>query len=147
HWALEGADLYWGDVFGDDCRLVGYENDGCPLTFGEDGLPRAVPRLGVPENLEIIATAPVTLGEPRSEFGGLVPPEPFAVLTRAREGFDSPENRERLMRGHAVLATFKRGMGEVFNSGTTEWAYGLKAGNPFVDRITRNVLDRALAKG
>ncbi len=147
HWALEGADLFWGDVFGDDCRLVGYENDGCPLTFGEDGLPRAVPRLGVPENLEIIATAPVTLGEPRSEFGGLVPPEPFAVLTRAREGFDSPENRERLMRGHAVLATFKRGMGEVFNSGTTEWAYGLKAGNPFVDRITRNVLDRALSKG
>lgn len=147
HWALEGADLYWGDVFGDDCRLVGYENDGCPLTFGEDGLPRAVPRLGVPENLEIIATAPVTLGEPRSEFGGLVPPEPFPVLTRAREGFDSPENRERLMRGHAVLATFKRGMGEVFNSGTTEWAYGLKAQNPFVDRITRNVLDRALAKG
>jgi hypothetical protein len=144
HWALEGADLHWGDVFGDDCRLVGYENDGCPLTFDEDGLPAPVARLGVPANLEIIATAPCTLSEPPSEFGGLVPPEPFPVLTRAAYGFDSAENRARLMRGHAVLATFKRGKGEVFNSGTTEWAYGLKAGNPFVDRITRNALDRAL---
>lgn len=146
HWALDGADLHWGDVFGDDCRLVGYENDGCPLSFGEDGLPAPVARLGVPENLEIIATAPCTLGEPVSEYGGLVPPEPFAVLTRAALGFDSPDNRARLMRGHAVLATFKRGKGEVFNSGTTEWAYGLKARNPFVERITRNAMERALGK-
>ena len=145
HWALEGADLHWGDVFGDECRLVGYENDGCPLTFGEDGLPRPIPRLGVPENLEIIATAPATLGEPDSEYGGVVPPEAWGPLTRAFAGFDSPDNRARMMRGHAVMAAFKRGKGEVFNSGTTEWAYGLKAGNPFVDRITRNVLDRFLA--
>ena len=109
-------------------------------------MPAPVARLGVPANLEIIATAPCTLAEPPSEFGGLLPPEPFAVLTRAAYGFDSPDNRARLMRGHAVLATFKRGKGEVFNSGTTEWAYGLKAGNPFVDRITRNVLNRALGR-
>ena len=145
HWALKDADLYWGDVFGDDCRLVGYENDGCPLTFGEDGLPYPTPKLGVPENLEIIATAPATLGERAdSEFAGLVPPEPFHTLTRAREGFDSPANRAKMMRGHAVLASFTRGKGEVFNSGTTEWAYGLKAGNPFVIQITKNVIDRAL---
>ena len=49
-----------------------------------------------------------------------------------------------MMRGHAVLASFTRGKGEVFNSGTTEWAYGLKAGNPFVIQITKNVIDRAL---
>jgi hypothetical protein len=145
HWALKDADLYWGDVFGDDCRLVGYENDGCALTFGEDGLPHAVPRLGVPADLEIIATAPATLGEPESEYGGVVPPEAWGPLTRAYAGFDSPENRARMMRGHAVMATFRRGKGEVFNSGTTEWAYGLKAGNPFVEKITRNVLDRFLA--
>ncbi|MEQ8327192.1 N,N-dimethylformamidase beta subunit family domain-containing protein [Parvibaculum sp.] len=144
HWALEGADLYWGDVFGDDCRLVGYENDGCPLTFCEDGLPKPVPRLGIPENLEIIATAPATLGEPESEFGGFVPPEAWGPLTRAYAGFDSPANRARLMRGHAVMAAFRRGKGEVFNAGTTEWAYGLQAGNPFVEKITRNVLDRFL---
>jgi len=145
HWALEGTDLYWGDVFGDDCRLVGYENDGCPLTFGADGLLHAVPGLGVPPQLEIIATAPTTLGEPaHEEYSRVVPPEAWDVLTRAYAGTDSPENRRRMMRGHAVMASFKRGAGEVFNSGTTEWAYGLAARNPFVERITRNVLDRFL---
>jgi len=41
-----------------------------------------------------------------------------------------------------VLASFKRGEGEVFNSGTTEWAHGLAARDPFVERITHNVLRR-----
>ncbi len=146
HWALAGADLYWGDVFGDDCRLVGYESDGCPLTFGDDGLPHAVPRLGVPSGLEVIATAPATLGEPeQEEYSRVVPPEAWDVLARAYAGADSPEIRRRLLRGHAVMASFTRGAGEVFNAGTTEWAYGLAARNPFVERITRNVLDRFLA--
>ena len=43
------------------------------------------------------------------------------------------------------MAAFKRGRGEVFNSGTTEWAYALAAGDPFVAQITRNVLSRFLA--
>jgi len=33
-------------------------------------------------------------------------------------------------------------LGEVFNCGTTEWAHGLAAGDPFVTRITLNVLKR-----
>jgi hypothetical protein len=145
HWALASADLYWGDVFGDDCRLVGYENDGCPLTFGDDGLPQPVPRLGVPAGLEIIASAPATLGEPEQEdYSRVVPPEAWDVLARAYAGADSPAARQRLLRGHAVMASFTRGAGEVFNAGTTEWAYGLSARNPFVERITRNVLDRFL---
>ena len=145
HWALTGADLFWGDVFGDDCRLVGYENDGCAFTFGDDGLPRPLPRLGVPADLEIIATAPATLGEPdHDEYSRLVPPEAFDVLARAWGAPDSPETRRRMLRGHAVMASFRRGAGEVFNAGTTEWAYGLAAQNPFVERITRNVLDRFL---
>ena len=146
HWALAGADLYWGDVFGDDCRLVGYENDGCPFTIGADGLPQPVPRLGVPETLQIIATAPAALGEPDvDDYSRMVPPEAWHVLARAYAGYDAPEVRRRLMRGHAVMASFRRGAGEVFNAGTTEWAYGLAARNPFVERITRNVLDRFLS--
>jgi hypothetical protein len=146
HWVLAGADLLYGDVFGDDCRLVGYENDGCALTFGDDGLPHPLPRLGVPASLEIIATAPATIAEPEhDEYPHLVPPEAFDVLARAWGAPDSPETRRRMGRGHAVMATFRRGGGEVFNAGTTEWAYGLAARNPFVERITRNVLDRFLA--
>jgi hypothetical protein len=146
HWALAGTDLFYGDVFGDECRLVGYENDGCALTVGDDGLPSPLPRLGVPASLEIIATAPATIGEPDTdEYPHLVPPEAFDVLARAWGAPDSPETRRRMLRGHAVMASFRRGAGEVFNAGTTEWAYGLAAKNPFVERITRNVFDRFLA--
>jgi hypothetical protein len=77
----------------------------------------------------------------------MVPPEAWPTLTRAFAGYDSPENYRRMMRGHAVMASFRRGDGEVFNGGTTEWAYGLAAGNGFVERITRNVLNRFLARG
>lgn len=81
-------------------------------------------------------------GAEDEQYSRLVPPEDWGVLARAVAGHDSPENRRRLMRGHAVLATFRRGAGEVFNSGTTEWAYGLAARNPFVEQITRNVFAR-----
>ena len=45
------------------------------------------------------------------------------------------------------MASFRRGKGEVFNGGTTEWAHGLAAGDPFVEQITRNVLTRFGAIG
>lgn len=148
HWALAGSDLYWGDVFGQACRLVGFENDGAPFTFDEDGRARAVPRLGVPANLEIIAHAPATLYEPPGAlYDPIVMPEAMELLTRAVAGYDSPAIRARLRRGSALVATFKRGLGQVFNGGTTDWAYGLSAGDVFVDRITRNVLDHFLAAG
>jgi hypothetical protein len=40
------------------------------------------------------------------------------------------------------MASFRRGKGEVFNGGTTEWAHALAARDPFIERITRNVLKR-----
>jgi hypothetical protein len=40
------------------------------------------------------------------------------------------------------MSSFERGRGEVFNGATTEWAHGLKAGDPFITKITRNVLRR-----
>jgi len=43
------------------------------------------------------------------------------------------------------MAGFERGEGQVFNTGTTEWAHGLEA-DPFVARITSNVLDRFLGR-
>jgi hypothetical protein len=143
HWALAGTDLFYGDVFGDDIPLVGYENDGCPLTFGEDGLPAPAPRLGVPENLEIIALAPCAFAEaPGSGYRSLIPPEQLDVVAQIAYGDAGPAAQARVMRGHAVMASFRRGAGEVFNAGTTEWAHGLAARDPFVTRITRNVLAR-----
>lgn len=143
HWALQGSDLYYGDVIGSDLPLIGYENDGCRFDFGPDGLPRALPELGVPEGLEIIALAPCVFGEDASSpYRPLIPPERLDVV--AAEVFGAPEMADSpvLVRGHAVMASFRRGRGEVFNGGTTEWAHGLAADDPFVTRITRNVLTR-----
>jgi hypothetical protein len=142
HWALEGCDLYYGDVIGSEIPLVGYENDGCLFDFGEDGLPRAIPRVGVPASLEIIALTPAAFAEAPSPYRPLIPPEQLHVVSRIAYGSDSLEMQARMLRGHAVMASFKRGAGEVFNAGTTEWAHGLATGDPFVTRITRNVLNR-----
>jgi hypothetical protein len=143
HWALEGTDLYYGDQFGGDVPLLGYENDGCLLRFGDDGLPKPAGGVGVPDNLEIIAIAPATLFEhPRNPNPPAIPPEDPGFIAKLAYGEDTEQNRERSLRGHAVLASFKKGRGEVFNSGTTEWAHGLAAQDPFVERITQNVLRR-----
>jgi len=143
HWALEGADLFYGDVIGAGLPLLGYENDGCRFSFGDDGRLAPVPTLGVPENLEIIAVAPAAFGEEAGRgYAPLIPPENIDIVLREVFGDTSAAAERRLLHGHAVMASFRRGAGEVFNGGTTEWAHGLAAHDPFIERITRNVLTR-----
>lgn len=145
HWALEGSDLYYGDTFGGDVPLLGYENDGCPIRFDDRGLPVAHGGVGVPAHLSIIAIAPATLFEPPdSAFPPAIPPENPEVLAAFAYGRTDPGSTERLGRGHAVMASFTKGNREVFNAGTTEWVHGLAANDPFVTRITRNVIERFL---
>ncbi|MBV9331299.1 MAG: DUF4350 domain-containing protein [Alphaproteobacteria bacterium] len=143
HWALEGTDLYYGDVIGADLPLLGYENDGCRFSFGPDGLPVPIAGLGVPSNLEIIALAPCAFGEDASSgYRPLIPPERLEVCADIVLGDRGEAAQRAMLRGHAVMAAFQCGKGEVFNCGTTEWAHGLKARDPFVERITTNVLSR-----
>ena len=146
HWALEGSDLYYGDQLGASVPLLGYENDGCPIRF-EHGLPHPGDGVGIPTDLEIIGIAPAALLEPPDNpFGEIIPPEDPETLATIAHGRSDAVGIERLNRGHAVMASFERGEGQVFNTGTTEWAHGLAAGDPFVARITSNVLDRFLSR-
>ncbi len=136
HWALEGTDLYYGDVIGGDIPLVGYENDGCPIRFDGDGLPAPDGGAGVPDNLEIVALRPrcIRRSGPDNPYRPLIPPEQMAVIAHVAYGDEQPSNTgARQLRGHAVMMAvpFKRGKGEVFNAGTTEWAHGLAANDPF----------------
>jgi hypothetical protein len=56
-------------------------------------------------------------------------------------GDASREHLAELGDGHAVMAAFEHpGGGSVLNVGVTDWVLGL--GDPVVERITRNVLDR-----
>jgi hypothetical protein len=41
-----------------------------------------------------------------------------------------------------MIAEYRRGNGTVLNIGSCNWVAGLDAADPFIDRITRNVLDR-----
>ena len=123
--------------------LLGYENDGCRFTFAGDGRLAPVATLGVPENLEIIGMAPAAFGEEEGRgYAPIIPPENLDIIASDVFADESAATRRRLLHGHAVMASFRRGAGEVFNCGTTEWAHGLKARDPFVERITRNVLRR-----
>jgi hypothetical protein len=43
--------------------------------------------------------------------------------------------------GSAMIATFDRGAGSVFNAGATDWVNGLIHRDPFIEQITRNALN------
>jgi len=142
HWAFEGTGLGRGDGFGADDVIVAYECDGCAFELDAEGLPVPTHVDGAPEGLQILATAPAHLWAQHEQ------PTRYALEQGDLEtcvdavfGDRSPEHLAELAEGHAVMATFERpGGGTVVNAGVTDWVLGL--GDPVVERITRNVLDR-----
>ena len=144
HWALSGTDLYYGDVFGSEACIVSFEVDGVDYTFRK-GLPYPTGEDGAPANLEILAMAPAVAGE-IDRWGGQVPlgapqEEAMGLVSALYEG-DPPEFRRDAGYGAAMMATFNRGNGTVFNAGTCEWVNGLMERDPFTEKITHNVLRR-----
>lgn len=119
HWIFEGTGLKRGDQFGGKDTIVGYECDGCELTW-RDGLPYPTFRDGTPETFQVLGTAPARWHPDDSEW--------YDRWEKGREG-------------QAVLGSYTRG-GTVFTAGSTDWAHGLRGGDPVVQRITRNILDR-----
>ncbi len=142
HWSLDGAHLFYGDMFGDEAAIAGYELDGCELTFA-DGLPAPTGADGADRAMEIVALAPASLGESETTNlrKGLGHKDASFVAERIY-GADTLANRNKARRGFGVVASFRKGKGEVFSVGGTEWAWGLDAADPIVELITRNVLDR-----
>lgn len=145
HWAFHNTDLYYGDVFGGaPICVAAFELDGVDYTF-RNGLPFATGSDGAPRDLEILAMTPavageidhwngaVPLGAPLNEVGGLL---------RAVFGDQLPERFQGNLYGSGMVAAFTRGLGSVFNAGSTEWVSGLIHHDPFTQQITRNVLDR-----
>ncbi|MDB6071011.1 MAG: hypothetical protein JWL81_2182, partial [Verrucomicrobiales bacterium] len=119
HWVLAGTGLKKGDEFGGKDSIVGYECDGCELEIRE-GLPFPTHRDGTPESFEILGTAPAQWHPDDCQW------------------YDHWENGRQ---GHAVMGVYRRG-GTVFTCGSTDWAHGLRGGDPAVERITRNILEK-----
>ena len=119
HWLFEGTGLKQGDRFGGKDTIVGYECDGCEMTWKE-GLPFPTHRDGTPETFTILGTCPARWAPGDSYW------------------YDRfPKDRT----GAAVLGIYTRG-GTVVTTGTTDWAHGLRGEDPAVMQITRNILDR-----
>jgi len=100
---------------------VGYECDGCELEW-RDGLPFPTFQDGTPKTFSVLCTAPARWHPGDSEWY---------------------EKWEKGRTGAACLGVYtspKGGM--VFTSGSTDWAHGLRGGDPEVERITKNILDR-----
>lgn len=119
HWLFAGTGLKRGDAFGGKDTIVGYECDGCELEW-RDGLPIPTHRDGTPETFAVLGSAPAQWHPDDCEW------------------YDRWENGRK---GNAVLGVYTRG-GTVVTAGSTDWAHGLRGGDPAVERITRNILEK-----
>ena len=148
HWAFAGTDLCDGDLLGLGSYVVGYEVDGCAFTT-IDGVPVPTYEDGAPESLEILASSPARLlskqGDvdelPAAIWADASGPGDLEDVATILYGSASPEHTDRLAHGQAMIATFRRGAGTVFNVGSTDWCYGLDS-DPLIQRVTANVIHR-----
>lgn len=146
HWALEGTDLYYGDMFGQEAKVYSYEVDGADYEF-RSGQPFATGKDGAPTDMEIVAMGPAAWYEPKRNIDGAVYFLGYAdaaAQTFLKFGETTDEAFEKGGTGSGMMVSFRRGKGEVFNAGSCEWVRGLKEREPFTEKITRNVLDRFL---
>ncbi|WP_417847903.1 N,N-dimethylformamidase beta subunit family domain-containing protein [Thalassoglobus sp.] len=119
HWIFAKTDIKKGERFGGKDTIVGYECDGCEMTWKE-GLPFPTHRDGTPESFTILGTCPARWAPGDSYWYDKFP-------------------KDRI--GASVLGTYTQG-GNVFTSGSTDWAHGLRGNDATVVQITRNILDK-----
>ena len=133
-------------MLGGPSRIVGYEVDGCELTI-VNGDPVPTYQDSTPAGLEVLATAPARLLSitptssevPEALWASTDPPGDLEGVAAALFGSASPDNVARIAHNHAVIGTFEKGKGRVFNAGTVDWAYGLDR-DPLVRRVTGNIV-------
>lgn len=148
HWAFAGTGLYYGDLLGADSHVFGYEVDGVDYVI-RGGLPEPTGEGGAPEGLEILALGLSSLKE---ESADIPADDQFLSDADARFvaetliGDQSPASVDKVKRGAGMIATFRRGAGEVFHAGSCEWVAGLLRRDPMVERVTANILDRYLGR-
>lgn len=144
HWAFADADLYYGDTFGSQARIFGFEMDGLEYEF-HDGLPFPKASPAIPAGLEILAMNVVSPVETdhRHPASKLFVGDAAAVgISTFRYGDASPARLEAARRGSGMIVSFKKGAGEVFHAGASEWVNGLRLREPFTEAITRTVVRR-----
>lgn len=143
HWAFDGCDLYYGDVLGAAANVFAFEVDGVDYVI-RNGLPEATGDDGADAAATtILALAPACLieedhgNEGTSLFVGRFDCEYVAEIVF---GDLRPETIDRASRGCGAMVVYRRGAGSVLAAPATEWVNGLQLREPFVERVTLNVL-------
>ncbi len=155
HWIYEGTGLRDGDTFGKEQHLystcpmlslcatdgieekkgtlagyvIGYEFDGASLR-DQDGLLVPTGKDGTPPTFTVLGVG--------------------RISTNKSDDFPRWHNNwaeAEIYGEHTATMGLYSKTGIVFTASTTDWARVLAAGEPTVDRITRNVLDRLQARG
>jgi hypothetical protein len=145
HWAFAGTGLSYGDLLGAQSKAFGYEVDGLDYEI-RGGLPYPAPGQPVPDGIEILALGLSTLIEEGDGLGHVfIGRDEVDYVAGFTFGDTTPESIERVKRGAGMIVSFARGAGEVFHAGSCEWVAGLLRRDPFVERVTRTVLDRFIA--
>jgi hypothetical protein len=146
HWAFAGTDAAYGDLIGARGVVVGYECDGCDFVL-RDGRATPTGADGTPADFTILGIAPAQHfhrdNAPRTPRPQDRTEREF-IAWRALGG-DDEATADTIARGHAVMGVHEPG-GFVFTAGTTDWACGLTGQDPEIEQITRNLLDRGLAR-
>lgn len=153
HWLFEGLDVGVGDLVGEGSFVVGYEVDGCAATW-IGGRPTPTHEDGAPDSLTIVASAPARLisitddhcEAPDRLWASIDPPGDLEGVAMMLFGSASDDNVAKIAQGHAMIAHFTRGAGEVVNVGSADWCYGLDHDGD-IQHITANTLRRFLARG
>ena len=141
---IPGTHLGYGDIFGAKARIFAYEVDGLDYTFRR-GLPYPTGADGTPASVEILAMAPAMLAEAMHDGEGFryyLGENDLRGHAQMVHGDQSDESLDKSRYGSGMVVHMPRGKGQVVTAGSCEWVMGLKRGDFFTCRITRNVLDR-----
>ena len=144
HWLFEGTGVSYGDVLGSKSTVVGYECDGCAMSF-TDGQPYPTGEDGTPMTFQILGICPTQHFTRETAPRPPKPEEPSELEYIASRVFGTrdPEAMQRIAHGHAVLGVYTKPAGSnVVTSGSTDWAHGLAARDVQIEQITRNILTR-----
>ena len=148
HWALENTDLCYGDQFGNEANIFGYEVDGLDYEI-KDGVPEPTYRDGAIPDTQIIAMGLAGNYEPDRHHQGTVlyyaamsGGEGLNDLAVIRHGELNDDTRSAAARGNGMIISVAKGQGQLFNAGSCEWVAGLIHHDRDTETITRNVLNR-----
>ena len=144
HWAFADTDLSYGDIFGAEARIFGYEVDGVDYTF-RDGLPYPTGKDGTPDSVEILAMTPAVMAEAPLESYTLrayVGAHDWYEKAEMIHGVADAETLAKSYHGSGMMVSMRRGKGEVLTAASCEWVMGLTRGCAYTQQITRTILDR-----